>query len=153
MAAAERAVFPVAESPAAGGLELRCVIFARAGDRLVLVRQRKDPVFGDSWILPGGTLLYGIHPRRAATHLLKDQVGVLPHWIRFFGIRSSVAADWILTFQFEAEIGDPDQSVEHDREVRLTSLETGLPSDLHPLAKPDLEMYHVLRLARGASTN
>ncbi len=146
----EKAVFPVGAGVAAGGLELRCVVFARHRDRLVLIRQRKDPVFGDAWTLPGGTLDYGIHPRICATRLLRDQTGETPRAIRLLGVRSSMGGDWILTFQFEAEMADDAAMDKGAHEVRTEALDAQLPEDLHPWSRSDLEMYKVLRLVKAS---
>ncbi len=146
----EKAVFPVGAGTAAGGLELRCVVFARDGERLVLIHHRKDPVFGDSWTLPGGVLNYGIHPRLCATRLLRDQTGETPRAIRLLGVRSSMGGDWILTFQFEAEMPEGAAMDRGLNEVRMEGIEEELPADLHPWAKNDLEMYKVLRLVKAS---
>lgn len=145
----EKAVFPVGAGTAAGGLELRCVVFARHKDQLVLIRHRKDPVFGDSWTLPGGVLDYGIHPRLCATRLLREQTGETPRAIRLLGVRSSMGGDWILTFQFEAEMPEGAALDKGAHEVRTEAIDAELPADLHPWSKSDLEMYKVLRLVKA----
>lgn len=147
---AEKAVFPASAGTAAGGLELHCVIFAHRRDRLVLVRRRKDPVFGDAWTLPGGVLDYGVHPRLCATRLLRAQTGETPRAIRLLGVRSATGGDWLLTFQFEAELPDEATMDAGDHEVRLEAIDARLPEDLHPWARSDLEMYKVLRLVKAA---
>ena len=146
----EKAVFPAGAGTAAGGLELRCVVFARLGDRLVLIRQRKDPVYGDAWTLPGGVLDYGIHPRLCATRLLRDQTGENPRTIRLLGVRSASGGDWILTFQFEAELPEGAALDKGTREVRTEAIDAELPADLHPWSRSDLEMYKVLRLVKAS---
>ncbi len=145
----EKAVFPTGAGTAAGGLELRCVIFAHQRDRLVLVRQRKDPVYGDAWTLPGGILDYGIHPRLCATRLLREQTGATPRTIRLLGVRSATGGDWILTFQFEAELPEDAPLTKGGHEARLEAIDAQLPADLHPWSKSDLEMYKVLRLVKA----
>lgn len=149
MEEAEKAVFPVGAGTAAGGLELRCVIFAHHRDRLVLIRQRKDPVFGDAWTLPGGVLDYGVHPRLCATRLLRDQTGEAPRAIRLLGVRSATGGDWILTFQFEAEMPEDAALNKGAHQVRTEAIDAKLPEDLHPWSKSDLEMYKVLRLVKA----
>ncbi len=146
----EKAVFPVSAGAAAGGLELRCVVFARHGERLVLIRHRKDPVFGDSWTLPGGVLNYGVHPRLCATRLLRDQTGETPRAIHLLGVRSSMGGDWILTFQFEAEMPEGATLDKGAHEIRTEGIDAELPADLHPWARNDLEMYKVLRLVKAS---
>jgi len=145
----EKAVFPVGAGTAAGGLELRCVIFAHHGDRLLLIHQRKDPVYGDSWTLPGGVLDYGVHPRLCATRLLREQTGETPRTIRLLGVRSATGGDWILTFQFEAEMPEGAILDKGAHEVRTEAIDAKLPEDLHPWSKSDLEMYKVLRLVKA----
>lgn len=149
MERAEKAIFPLGGGASAGGLELRCVIFANHRDRLVLVRQRKHPVFGDAWTLPGGVMDYGVHPRLCATRLVREQTGDAPRAIRLLGVRSATGGDWILTFQFEAEMPDEATLSTGAREVRLEPLDAKPPGDLHPWAKSDLEMYKVLRLVKA----
>ncbi len=146
----EKAVFPAGAGTAAGGLELRCVIFAHHRDRLVLIRQHKDPVFGDAWTLPGGVLDYGVHPRLCATRLLREQTGENPRTIRLVGVRSGTDGEWVLTFQFEAEMPEEATLTRGAHEVRLEALDAQLPEDLHPWAKSDLEMYKVLRLVKAS---
>ena len=148
MGTAGRAFFPPGRPRKARGLELRCVVFARSGRGLVLVRKDAGPAARDAWTLPGGPLPYGLHPRRAASQMLRDQVGAPAQRIRFFGVRSSMDPDWILTFQFEAEMGELPARAGR-REIRLAGLASSLPPDLHPFARADLEMYHVRRRARG----
>jgi len=148
MVAAERAVFPVGAGHAAGGLELRCVIFAHHKDRLVLIRHHRDPVYGDAWTLPGGTLRYGVHPRQCAAMMLKDQAGVTAKSIRLLGVRSSMDGDWILTFQFEAEIDETAPPAKGAHESRMEPIDAEAPPDLHPHARADLEMFKVLRHAK-----
>ncbi len=145
----EKAVFPAGAGTAAGGLELRCVVFARQRDRLLLIRQKKDPVYGDAWTLPGGVLDYGVHPRLCATRLLREQTGVNPRAIRLLGVRSASGGDWILTFQFEAEMPEDSELTKGGHEVRLETIDARLPEDLHPWSKSDLEMYKVLRLVKA----
>lgn len=145
----EKAVFPSGAGTAAGGLEMRCVVFARHQDRLVLIRQRKDPVYGDAWTLPGGVLDYGIHPRLCATRLLREQTGETPRTIRLVGVRSGTDGDWILTFQFEAEMPEETERARGANEVRLEAIDAKIPGDLHPWARSDLEMYKVLRLVQA----
>ncbi len=142
----EKAVFPSGAGTAAGGLEMRCVIFAHHRDRLVLIHQHKDPVYGDAWTLPGGVLDYGIHPRLCATRLLRVQTGENPRTIRLVGVRSGSDGEWVLTFQFEAEMPEEAALTKGAHEVRLEALDAKLPDDLHPWARSDLEMYKVLRL-------
>ena len=137
----EKAVFPVGAGHATGGLELRCVVFAHQKDHLVLIRHRKDPVFGDAWGLPGGVLDYGVHPRLCATRHLKEQTGSAPRAIRLIGVRSSMEGDWLLSFQFEAELPEEASLRGGAHEVRTEPLEAGLPADLHPWARSDLEKY------------
>ncbi len=149
MEAIEKAVFPAGAGAAAGGLEMRCVVFAHHQDRLVLIRQRKDPVYGDAWTLPGGVLDYGVHPRLCATRLLREQTGENPRTIRLLGVRSASGGDWILTFQFEAEMPEGSELTRGAHEVRLEPIDAKLPEDLHPWAKSDLEMYKVLRLVKA----
>ncbi len=149
MEAIEKAVFPAGAGAAAGGLEMRCVVFAHYEDRLVLIRQRKDPVYGDAWTLPGGVLDYGVHPRLCATRLLREQTGENPRAIRLLGVRSASGGDWILTFQFEAEMPEGSELTKGAHEVRLEAIDAKLPDDLHPWAKSDLEMYKVLRLVKA----
>jgi ADP-ribose pyrophosphatase YjhB (NUDIX family) len=144
----EKAVSPVGAGTAADRPGLRCVIFAHHKDRLVLIRQRKDPVYGDAWTLPGGVLDYGIHPRVCAARLLRDQTGQAPRTIRLFGVRSAKGGDWILTFQFEAEMPDDKALDKGAHEVRTEALGAKLPEDLHPWSRSDLEMYKVLRLVK-----
>lgn len=145
----EKAVFPAGAGTSAGGLELRCVVFAHHRDQLVLIRQKKDPVYGDAWTLPGGVLDYGVHPRLCATRLLREQTGEIPRTIRLLGVRSASEGDWILTFQFEAEIPEEAALTKGAHEVRLEAIDAKLPEDLHPWAKSDLEMYKVLRLVKA----
>lgn len=45
----EKALFPRAAGRATGGLDVRCVIFARKRDRILLVRRQRDPVYGSAW--------------------------------------------------------------------------------------------------------
>lgn len=146
----EKALFPVGAGSAAGGLELRCVIFARHQDRLVLIRQHRDPVFGDAWTLPGGTLDYGVHPRLCATRLLREQTGETPRTIRLLGVRSSMGGDWVLTFEFEAQIPEEATLGKGSHEVRTEALDAALPDDLHPWSRSELEMYKVLRLVTAS---
>lgn len=146
----EKAVFPSGAGTAAGGLEIRCVIFAHHQDRLVLIHQRKDPVYGDAWTLPGGVMDYGVHPRLCATRLLREQTGENPQTIRLVGVRSGSDGDWILTFQFEAEMPEEAALTKGAHEVRLEAIDAKLPEDLHPWAKSDLEMYKVLRLVKAS---
>ena len=146
----EKAVFPVGAGTAAGGLELRCVVFARHQDRLLLIHHRRDPVFGDSWTLPGGVLDYGIHPRLCATRLLREQTGETPRTIRLLGVRSSAGGDWILTFQFEAEMPEGVSLDKGAHEVRSEAIDAELPADLPPWSRSDLEMYKVLRLVKAS---
>lgn len=146
----EKALFPVGAGSAAGGLELRCVIFARHQDRLVLIRQHRDPVFGDAWTLPGGILDYGVHPRLCATRLLRDQTGETPRTIRLLGVRSSMGGDWVLTFEFEAQIPEEATLRRGSHEVRTEPLDAALPEDLHPWSRSELEMYKVLRLVTAS---
>lgn len=146
----EKALFPVGAGSAAGGLELRCVIFARHQDRLVLIRQHRDPVFGDAWTLPGGTLDYGVHPRLCATRLLREQTGETPRTIRLLGVRSSMGGDWVLTFEFEAQIPEEATLRKGSHEVRTEALDAALPDDLHPWSRSELEMYKVLRLVTAS---
>ncbi len=146
----EKAVFPAGAGTSAGGLELRCVVFAHQQDRLLLIRQKKDPVYGDAWTLPGGVLDYGVHPRLCATRLLREQTGEIPRTIRLLGVRSASGGDWILTFQFEAEMPEGSELTKGAHEVRLEAIDAKLPEDLHPWAKSDLEMYKVLRLVKAS---
>lgn len=146
----EKAIFPVAAGTAAGGLELRCVVFARQGDGLILIRHHKDPVYGDSWTLPGGILDYGVHPRLCATRLLREQTGQPPRAIRLMGVRSATGGDWILTFQFEAEMPEDAPLGRGAHEVRTEPVDAKLPADLHPWSRADLEMYKVLRLVKAS---
>ncbi len=150
MEAMEKAVFPPGAGASAGGLEMRCVIFAHHQDRLILIRQRKDPVYGDAWTLPGGVLDYGVHPRLCATRLLREQTGETPRTIRLMGVRSASGGDWVLTFQFEAEMPEGGELTKGAHEVRLEAIDAKLPDDLHPWARSDLEMYKVLRLVQAA---
>ncbi len=146
----EKAVFPSGAGTSAGGLEMRCVVFAHHQDRLVLIRQRKDPVYGDAWTLPGGVLDYGVHPRLCATRLLREQTGENPRTIRLVGVRSGTDGDWILTFQFEAEMPEETTLARGANEVRFEAVDAKIPEDLHPWARSDLEMYKVLRLVKPA---
>lgn len=146
----EKAVFPSAAGTSAGGLEMRCVVFAHHRDRLVLIRQHKDPVYGDAWTLPGGVLDYGVHPRLCATRLLREQTGENPRAIRLVGVRSGTDREWILTFQFEAEMPEETTLAQGANEVRLEAMDAKIPEDLHPWARSDLEMYKVLRLVKAA---
>ena len=148
MEKAEKAVFPMGVGASAGGLELRCVVFAHHKDRLLLIRHRKHPVYGDAWTLPGGVMDYGVHPRLCATRLLREQTGETPKTNRLLGVRSATGGDWILTFQFEAEMPEEAALTKGAREVRLEPIEGKLPEDLPPWAKSDLEMYKVLRLVK-----
>ncbi len=146
----EKAVFPSGAGTAAGGLEMRCVVFAHHRDRLVLIRHRKDPVYGDAWTLPGGVLDYGVHPRLCATRLLREQTGENPRTIRLLGVRSGTDGEWILTFQFEAEMPEEASMNGGGNEVRLEDVDAKIPGDLHPWARSDLEMYKVLRLVKAS---
>lgn len=146
----EKAVFPIGAGTSAGGLEMRCVVFAHHKDRLVLIRHRKDPVFGDAWTLPGGILDYGVHPRLCATRLLKEQTGEAPKAIRLLGVRSATGGEWILTFQFEAELPEEATLQTGDHEVRTEEIDAKMPEDLHPWSRSDLEMYKVLRLVKAS---
>ncbi len=146
----EKAVFPVGAGTSAGGLEMRCVVFAHQRERLVLIRHQRHPLFGDAWTLPGGVLDYGIHPRLCATRLLKEQTGEAPKTIRLIGVRSAMDGDWVLTFQFEAQIGEEATMKAGTHEVRTEALEAELPADLHPTSRSELEMYKVLRLVKAS---
>ncbi len=146
----EKALFPVGAGTAAGGLELRCVVFARHKDRLVLIQQHKDPVFGDAWTLPGGVLDYGVHPRLCATRLLRTQTGETPKAIRLVGVRSAMGGDWILTFEFEAELPEEATLEKGSHSVRTEALDAAIPEDLHPWSRSELEMYKVLRLVKAS---
>ncbi len=150
MEEAEKALFPVGAGTAAGGLELRCVIFAHHQDRLVLIRQHKDPMYGDAWTLPGGVLDYGIHPRLCATRLLRSQTGETPRTIRLVGVRSSMDGDWVLTFEFEAQLPEEATLRMGSHPVRTEALDAALPEDLHPMSRSELEMYKVLRLVKAS---
>ncbi len=145
----EKALFPVGAGTAAGGLELRCVIFAHHHDRLMLIRQHRDPVFGDSWTLPGGVLDYGVHPRLCATHLLKRQTGETPKTIRLVGVRSATGGDWVLTFEFEAQMPEEATFQRGTHPVRTEAIDAALPEDVHPWSRSELEMYKVLRLVKS----
>jgi ADP-ribose pyrophosphatase YjhB (NUDIX family) len=149
----EKAVFPVGAATAAGGLELRCVIFAHHEDRLVLIRQHKDPVFGDAWTLPGGVLDYGVHPRLCATRLLREQTGVTPKTIRLIGVRSAMGGDWLLTFEFEAQLPEESSLEKGSHRVRTEPFDGTLPDDLHPWSRSELEMYKVLRLVKASHSD
>lgn len=46
-----KALFPRAAGRATGGLDTRCVIIARKGDRILLVRPRRHPVYGSALAL------------------------------------------------------------------------------------------------------
>ena len=153
MEAIEKAVFPSAAGTSAGGLEMRCVVFAHHRDRLVLIRQRRDPVYGDAWTLPGGVLDYGVHPRLCATRLLREQTGENPRAIRLLGVRSGTDREWILTFQFEAEMPEETALTRGANEVRLEAIDAKIPEDLHPWARSDLEMYKVLRLVKPSHSS
>ncbi len=146
----EKALFPVGAGTAAGGLELRCVIFAHHRDRLVLIRQHKDPVFGDSWTLPGGVLNYGVHPRLCATRFLREQTGETPRTIRLVGVRSAMGGDWVLTFEFEAHLADDATLEKGSHLVRTEAIDAPLPEDLHPWSRSELEMYKVVRLVKAS---
>ncbi|HYM39610.1 MAG TPA: NUDIX hydrolase [Thermoplasmata archaeon] len=146
----EKALFPVGAGTAAGGLELRCVVFAHLEDRLVIIRQHKDPVFGDAWTLPGGTLDYGVHPRLCATRLLKTQTGETPKTIRLIGVRSAMEGDWVLTFEFEAQMPEEASLQKGSHAVRTEPIDAALPEDLHPWSRSELEMYKVLRLVKAS---
>jgi ADP-ribose pyrophosphatase YjhB (NUDIX family) len=146
----ERAVFPVSAGIAAGGLELRCVIFAHHKGRLVLIRHRKDPVYGDAWTLPGDVLGYGVHPRLCATRILKEQIGEVPKTIRLLGVRSGTDGEWILTFEFEAQLPEEATLKQGSHEIRTEAMDASLPEDLHPWSRSELEMYKVLRLVRAS---
>lgn len=149
MEEAEKALFPVGASTAAGGLELRCVVFAHHRDRLVLIRQHKDPVFGDAWTLPGGVLDYGVHPRLCATRLLRLQTGATPRTIRLIGVRSAMESDWVVTFEFEAQLPEESTLGRGSHPVRTEAIDAALPEDLHPWSRSELEMYKVLRLVKA----
>lgn len=146
----EKALFPMGAGTSAGGLELRCVIFAHQKDRLVVIHQHKDPVFGDSWTLPGGVLDYGVHPRLCATRLLREQIGEIPRTIRLVGVRSAMGGDWVLTFEFEAQIPDEATMQKGSHAVRTEPIDAALPDDLHPWSRSELEMYKVLRLVKAS---
>ena len=144
----ERALFPRAAGRATGGLDLRCVIFARRGDRILLVRHRRHPVYESSWTLPGGTLEYGRNPRDSAARILQDQACVLPETMRLLGVQSSIEGDWVLTFQFEAAVaGDPTPGA-GIAEVRLAPFAGGPAMDLHAAARTDLERYWIHEIAK-----
>jgi ADP-ribose pyrophosphatase YjhB (NUDIX family) len=149
MEGVDRAVFPVGAGIAAGGLELRCVIFAHHRGRLVLIHHRKDPVYGDAWTLPGDVLEYGVHPRLCATRTLKEQVGEAPKTIRLLGVRSGTDGEWVLTFEFEAQLADEATLRKGTHEARTEAVDAGLPEDLHPSSRSELEMYKVLRLVKA----
>lgn len=146
----EKALFPVGAGTAAGGLELRCVVFAHHRDRLVIIRQHKDPVFGDAWTLPGGVLDYGVHPRLCATRLLKAQTGETPKTIRLIGVRSAMESDWVLTFEFEAQLPEEASLEKGSHAVRTEPIDAAVPEDLHPWSRSELEMYKVLRLVKAS---
>lgn len=146
----EKALFPVGAGTSAGGLELRCVVFAHHKDRLVIIRQHKDPVFGDSWTLPGGVLDYGVHPRLCATRILREQIGETPRTIRLVGVRSAMGGDWVLTFEFEAQIPEDATLQKGSHAARTEAIDAALPEDLHPWSRAELEMYKVLRLVKAS---
>jgi len=146
----EKALFPVGAGTAAGGLELRCAIFAHLNDRLVLIRQHKDPVFGEAWTLPGGVLDYGVHPRLCATRLLREQTGETPKMIRLVGVRSAMGGDWVLTFEFEAQLPEDATLEKGSHPVRTEAIDAPIPADLHPWSRSELEMYKVLRLVKAS---
>ena len=144
----ERAVFPRAAGRATGGLELRCAVFARRGDRILLVRHRRDPVYGDAWTLPGGTLEYGVSPRESAARVVKEQANVTPVTMRLLGVQSTMEGDWILTFQFEGTVaGDPVPGA-GIAEALLAPLEGEVPKGLHAAARMELEKYRTHEIAK-----
>jgi len=144
----ERAVFPRAAGRASGGLELRCVIFARRGEAVVLIRHRRHPIFEDAWTLPGGTLEYGVNPRESAARILRDQTGIAPESMRLLGIHSSVEGEWILTFEFEATVSTDPAPEKGAAEARLVGLDRA-PTDVHPLTRSLLESYRIHELAKA----
>lgn len=146
----ERALFPRAAGRASGGLELRCVIFARQGDGLVILRHRRDPVLRDAWTLPGGTLDYGMTPRESAARLLLRQTGVPADAMRLLGVESDAEANWTLTFQFEAPIGGEPKAGADVAEVRIETPEKCLAEDLDFLARLQLEKYRIHEIAKTA---
>lgn len=124
------------------------MIFARKGDRIVLVRHRRHPVYEAAWTLPGGTLDYGVSPRESAARILRDQAGVSPERMRLLGVQSSVEGDWILTFQFDATVaGDPTPGTGIS-DVQLAPLAGGPTEGLHAAARTDLEKYRIHEIAK-----
>ncbi len=146
----EMAMFPRAAGRSAGGLELRCVIFARRGDGMLLIRHRRDPVLGDAWTLPGGILEYGTTPRESAARLLMAQAGVPADTMRLLGVESSSQANWVLTFQFDAVITKDPVAGDGLVDVRIETVERCLTEDLDFLARMQLEKYRIHEIAKAA---
>ncbi len=145
----ERALFPRAAGRATGGLDLRCMIFARKGDGILLVRHRRHPVCESAWTLPGGTLDYGRNPRDSAARILQRQAEVLPEGMRLLGVQSAIEGDWVLSFQFEAMIEGEPAPGEGIAGVRLAPLAGGPTPDLHPTARTEFEKYRIRVLANA----
>ena len=146
----EKAVFPRAVGRSSGGLELRCVIFARRRDAVVLIRHRRHPTAGEAWTLPGGTLDYGMTPRESAARMLIDQAGVSADSMRLLGVESSAHANWTLLFQFDARITAEPVAGAGIAEVRLESIERSLAGELDFLARQQLEKYRIHELSTTA---
>lgn len=149
MGEVEWAFFPRAGGRATGGLELRGVIFGRQGDRVLLVRHQRHPVYEGAWTLPGGTLLYGVSPRESAAKVLHEQTAVSAKALRLLGVQSSMERDWILTFQFETQIEGNTIPGKGIAETRLVPLAEEFPEDLDRGARTELEKYRIHEMAKS----
>ena len=146
----EKAIFPRAVGRSSGGLELRCVIFARNDDGIVLVRHRRDPVVRDAWTLPGGPLDYGTSPRESAGRILVHQAGVPAETMRLLTVESSSQASWTLAFYWDAVIRKAPVAGAGIAELRVEPIEKCLAEDLDVLARMQLERYRVQELEETA---
>ncbi len=146
----EKAIFPRAVGRSSGGLELRCVIFARNDDGIVLIRHRRDPVVRDAWTLPGGPLDYGMSPRESAARILRDQTGVPAETMRLLTVESSAQGSWTLAFHWDAVIRKTPVAGAGVAELRVEPIEKCLAEDLDILARLQLERYRGLELEETA---
>ena len=146
----EKAIFPRAAGRSSGGLELRCVIFARNEDGIVLIRHRRDPIVRDAWTLPGGVLDYGMSPRESAGRILMDQAGVPAETMRLMTVESSSQGSWTLAFHWDAVIRKTPVAGPGIAELRVEPIERCLAEDLDVLARMQLERYRGLGLEETA---
>jgi len=146
----EKAIFPRAVGRSSGGLELRCVIFARNDDGIVLIRHRRNPIVRDAWTLPGGVLDYGMSPRESGGRILMDQAGVPAETMRLLTVESSSQGSWTLAFLWDAVIRKAPVAGAGIAELRVEPIEKCLAEDLDLLARMQLERYRGLELEETA---